>query len=96
MGVFTSELRAAHLEGAASEAQAQLSTHHHGLHGAPALAAHRAPHQSPVLLHQDLHAALKRAPSTTEAKLCRGHSKRVVTNYFTGSVYNLKNFNCRL
>lgn len=71
------ELPATHLEGTAGKAQAQLPTHHHGLHGAPALAAHGAPHQGAVLLHQDLHAALERAPSTTEAKLRKGEKDTV-------------------
>lgn len=63
-----------YLESVAGEAQAQLSADHHGLHGSPALAAHRPPHQRAVPLHQHLHAALVGVAAATQTQL-RGHEK---------------------
>lgn len=59
----------AHLEGMAGEPQAQLPTHHHGLHGAPVLAADGAPLQSAVALCQDLHPALVRVAAAAQTQL---------------------------
>lgn len=64
--------RQPHLEGVAGEAEAQLPTHHHGLHRPPAVAAHRPPHQGAVPLHQNLHAALVRVPTSAQSQLGTG------------------------
>lgn len=58
-----------HLEGIAGEPQAQLPADHHGLHDAPALAAHRPPYKGPVSLHQHLHPALVGVPAPMQAHL---------------------------
>lgn len=66
----------AHLEGVAGKSKAKLPTDHHGLHGAPALTTHCAPHQGTVPLCQDLHPPLKRIPSSAEAELQRTWQSR--------------------
>ena len=58
-----------YLESVAGEAQAQLSAHHHGLHGPPALTAHRPPHQRAVPLHHHLHTALERVTASAQTQL---------------------------
>lgn len=58
-----------HLKSVAGEAQAQLPTHDHGLHGSPALAAHRPPHQRAVPLHQNLHTALVGGAPSAQTQL---------------------------
>lgn len=62
-------MRAVYLEDVAGEAQAQLPADHHGLHGPPAVAAHRPPHQRAVPLRQHLHAALEGAPTAAQTQL---------------------------
>lgn len=59
----------AHLEGMAGKAQPQLPAHHHGLHRAPVLAAHRAPPQGPVALGQHLHPALVGVAAAAQPQL---------------------------
>ena len=63
------EARASHLEGVAGEPQAQLPADHHGLHDAPALAAHHPPYKGRVPLHQNLHPALIGVPAPMQAQL---------------------------
>lgn len=59
-----------YLESVAGEAQAQLSADHHGLHGSPAFAAHRPPHQRAISLHQHLYTTLMGVTTTTQTQLC--------------------------
>ena len=65
-----------YLEGVASEAESQLSTDHHGLHGSPAIAAHGPPHQRTVPLHQHLHAALVGVTTSAQTQLQAGKTQR--------------------
>jgi len=58
-----------HLEGMAGKAQPQLPAHHHGLHGAPSLAADRAPTQRAIAFRQHLHPALVWVATTNQAQL---------------------------
>lgn len=67
-------VRQSYLEGMAGEAEAELPAHYHGLHGAPAVSTHRAPHQRAVSLHQHLDAALERVTASAQTHLCQNKS----------------------
>lgn len=69
----------------AGEAQAQLPTHHHGLHRAPVLAADRAPPQRAVAFRQNLHPALVRVAAAAQTQL-QGIKTRMSINVIANFV----------